>query len=196
MAEKSPISLDTSPSAVQPAVPLQQWPDKKLLRIGELADLLGVQTHVLRFWLQQFRGIRAERSDSGRLLFSRPAAERLLKVRQLLYEQGYTIAGAKRALAEAATQAPAATAATEVMPAVATGVPAAVLAETMARLDESSLVLDRLQAENRALAARLHAAEAANLAAQAELVAVRGRFANEWEDLASQLGDLSADIRG
>jgi DNA-binding transcriptional MerR regulator len=177
-------------------VPLQQWPDKKLLRIGELADLLGVQTHVLRFWLQQFRGIRAERSDSGRLLFSRPAAERLLKVRQLLYEQGYTIAGAKRALAEAATQAPAATAATEVMPAVATGVPAAVLAETMARLDESSLVLDRLQAENRALAARLHAAEAANLAAQAELVAVRGRFANEWEDLASQLGDLSADIRG
>ncbi len=186
MAEKS--ALEINPSTVQPAVPLAQWPDKKLLRIGELADLLGVQTHVLRFWLQQFRGIRAERSDSGRLLFSRPAAERLFKVRQLLYEQGYTIAGAKRALSE---PVPAAAPA----PTVVAAEPPAELLQAAAQLEQTSLTVDRLQAENRALAARLAAAEAAHVVAQAELAAVRARFANEWDELASQLGDLAADIR-
>ncbi|MBI5610023.1 MAG: MerR family transcriptional regulator [Deltaproteobacteria bacterium] len=191
MTEKSAVdsnpSTDLHPGTVRAAVPLAQWPDKKLLRIGELADLLGVQTHVLRFWLQQFRGIRAERSDSGRLLFSRPAAERLFKVRQLLYEQGYTIAGAKRALSETAT--PLAVAPTVAAP------PPAELLQAAARLEQTSLAVDRLQAENRALAARLAAAEAAQVVAQAELAAVRARFANEWDELASQLGDLAADIR-
>lgn len=86
-------------SSVRPAVPLDQWPDKTLLRIGELADLLGVQTHVVRFWTDQFGSVRPERSSTNRLLYGRPAAERLLRIRSLLYDKGMTIAGARQALA-------------------------------------------------------------------------------------------------
>jgi DNA-binding transcriptional MerR regulator len=75
-------------------------PDKVYFRIGEVAALLGVETHVVRFWQQQFPAVRPERSDSRRYLYTRAAVERLLRIRALLYDQGYTIAGARRALIE------------------------------------------------------------------------------------------------
>ncbi len=83
---------------LRPPVPLAQWPDKTLLRISEVAQLIGVAAHVVRFWTSQFGAVRPERSSSGRLLFGRPAAERLLRIRAMLYEQGLTIAGARKAL--------------------------------------------------------------------------------------------------
>lgn len=169
------VNDGAQPSALKPVA----LPDKKLLRIGEVADLLGVEPHVVRFWLQQFRAVRPERSDSGRLLFGRPAVERLVRIRELLYGQGYTIAGAKKALAE-----PTAPVAEAVAP------------QSAKREAELSRDVERLEQELRAVQARLKAVDAAEATLRAELAAVRARFASEWADLAGNLGDLAADIRG
>ncbi len=192
--------------AVQPAVPLERWPDKKLMRIGEVAALLGVEPHVVRFWLQQFRSVRPERSDSNRLLFGRPAAERLLRIRTLLYEQGYTIAGARKALSEGAATLPSSMAADPPahlpLPSQADQplhVPqpdAAAAAEAQRAVSELMRTVERLEGELRSLAARLQAAQAAEAAARTQAEAVRARQAAEWRELADDLGDLAADVRG
>lgn len=185
-AGKTPAKADV---AVRAAVPLERWPDKKLLRIGEVATLLGVEAHVVRFWLQQFRSVRPERSDSNRLLFGRPAAERLLRIRTLLYEQGYTIAGAKKALSDSGVV-------------VAVSPPAAVATEaaqdTGATRAEAELTrqVARLEGELRAMAARLQAVQASETALRSQAEAVRARSAAEWAELADDLGDLAAEVRG
>ena len=182
---------DTNPGA-RPPVPVDRWPDKKLFRIGEVADLLGVEPHVVRFWLQQFRTVRPERSDSGRLLFGRPAAERLLRIRTLLYEQGYTIAGANRALSDqpaAPAPAPASSSTQPPAPQHAAGVGHG---EAVALSRE----VERLQAEVRALNARLQAAQAAEVAAAVQAQALRARVVAEWSELADDLANLAAEVRG
>jgi DNA-binding transcriptional MerR regulator len=75
-------------------------PDKLFFRIGELAELIGVEPHVLRHWEQEFR-IRPQRSPSGQRMYKRRDIARFLRIRNLLYKQGFTIPGARRALADA-----------------------------------------------------------------------------------------------
>ncbi len=82
-----------------------ELPDKVYFRIGEVAELLGVKPHVIRFWQQQFPTVKPERSRSGRFLYPRPTVERLDRVRRLLYEEGYTIVGARKALRGAEPEA-------------------------------------------------------------------------------------------
>ncbi|MCB9665534.1 MAG: MerR family transcriptional regulator [Alphaproteobacteria bacterium] len=72
-------------------------PDKLYFRIGELAEIVGVEPHVLRYWEQEFR-IRPERSPSGQRMYKRRDIGRFLAIRRLLHTQGFTIAGARRAL--------------------------------------------------------------------------------------------------
>ena len=83
--------MNTSP----PALVL---PDKVYFRIGEVADLLGVKSHVVRFWQQQFPTVRPERSRTGRFLYTKATVERLNLIKHLLYTEGYTIPGARKAL--------------------------------------------------------------------------------------------------
>jgi DNA-binding transcriptional MerR regulator len=74
---------------------------KLYLRIGEVAELVGVQPHVLRYWETEFRGaIRPQKSKKGQRVYSRQDVERLLKVKDLLRNQGFTIAGARKVLRE------------------------------------------------------------------------------------------------
>jgi DNA-binding transcriptional MerR regulator len=74
---------------------------KLYLRIGEVAELVGVQPHVLRYWEMEFRGaIRPQKSKKGQRVYSRQDVERLLKVKDLLRNQGFTIAGARKVLRE------------------------------------------------------------------------------------------------
>jgi DNA-binding transcriptional MerR regulator len=75
-------------------------PDKLFFRIGELAELIGVEPHVLRYWEQEFR-IRPQRSPSGQRMYKRRDISRFLQIKTLLYKQGFTIPGARRALADA-----------------------------------------------------------------------------------------------
>ncbi len=73
-------------------------PLKLYYRIGEVAEIVGVETHVLRYWETEFRSIRPQKSKSGQRVYSRKDVEKLIRVRELLYTQGFTIAGAKKKL--------------------------------------------------------------------------------------------------
>lgn len=73
-------------------------PDKLFFRIGEVAGLVGVEPHVLRYWEREFRSIRPTKSKKGQRVYSRKDVENLFRVRDLLYRDGFTIAGAKKKL--------------------------------------------------------------------------------------------------
>lgn len=73
-------------------------PSKLFFRIGEVASLVGVEPHVLRYWEREFRSIRPMKSAKGQRVYSRKDVENLLRVRDLLYRDGFTIAGAKKRL--------------------------------------------------------------------------------------------------
>ena len=77
-------------------------PDQPYFRIGQVAKLLGVETHVLRFWESEFPQIKPARAPSGRRIFHRHDVEILALVQNLLHQEGYTIAGARRRLEELA----------------------------------------------------------------------------------------------
>ena len=74
---------------------------KLYYRIGEVSDIVGVQPHVLRYWETEFRSIRPQKSSKGQRVYSRRDVEKLLRVKDLLKNQGFTIAGARKRLSEA-----------------------------------------------------------------------------------------------
>lgn len=76
-------------------------PVKLYYRIGEVAEIVGVEPHVLRYWETEFRSIRPGKSAKGQRVYSRRDVEKLLKVKDLLYTHGFTIAGARKRLREA-----------------------------------------------------------------------------------------------
>jgi DNA-binding transcriptional MerR regulator len=73
-------------------------------RIGEVAELVGVEPHVLRYWEREFRAIRPTKSAKGQRVYSRRDVENLMRVRELLYREGFTIAGAKKKLQRAGVE--------------------------------------------------------------------------------------------
>jgi DNA-binding transcriptional MerR regulator len=79
-------------------------PPKLYFRIGEVAGLVGVEPHVLRYWEREFRSIRPTKSAKGQRVYSRRDVENLLRVRDLLYAEGFTIAGAKKKLMRAGVE--------------------------------------------------------------------------------------------
>ncbi len=78
--------------------PMGELPPKLFFRIGEVAGLVGVEPHVLRYWEREFRSIRPTKSAKGQRVYSRKDVENLRRVRDLLYRDGFTIAGAKKKL--------------------------------------------------------------------------------------------------
>jgi len=76
-------------------------PDKLYFKIGEVADLTGVKPHVLRYWESEFAPFRPAKSRSKQRLYRRKDVELVLRLKDLLYNQGFTIAGAKKKLREA-----------------------------------------------------------------------------------------------
>jgi DNA-binding transcriptional MerR regulator len=75
-------------------------PVKLYYRIGEVATIVGVEPHVLRYWETEFRSIRPQKSRRGQRIYSRKDVDKLLRVKDLLYSQGFTIAGARKRLRE------------------------------------------------------------------------------------------------
>ncbi|GEM_PF-1854278 len=70
---------------------------KKYYKIGEISQIIGVEPHVLRFWEKEFRQIQPRRV-SRRRLYREQDLKALKRIKELLYVEGYTIAGAKRRL--------------------------------------------------------------------------------------------------
>ena len=70
-------------------------PDKLYFRIGEVSELAGLPAYVLRFWETEFPQLKPTKSGTGQRMYRRRDVENLLLVKRLLYEEGYTIAGAR-----------------------------------------------------------------------------------------------------
>jgi DNA-binding transcriptional MerR regulator len=77
-------------------------PDKLYFKIGEVAELTGVKTHVLRYWETEFSTFKPTKSRTNQRLYRRKDIEFILRIKDLLYNQGFTIAGAKKKLREPA----------------------------------------------------------------------------------------------
>ena len=73
-----------------------QIPDKVYFRIGEVSELVGVETHVLRYWESEFTLVKPHRGKSKQRLYRRKDVETLLLIKDLLHFQGYTISGARK----------------------------------------------------------------------------------------------------
>lgn len=77
-------------------------PDKLYFRIGEVAELCELPTYVLRFWETEFPQLRPTKSSTGQRMYRRRDVDSVLRIRKLLYEEGFTIAGARQHLREEA----------------------------------------------------------------------------------------------
>jgi DNA-binding transcriptional MerR regulator len=75
-------------------------PDKLYFKIGEVKKITGVEPHVLRYWESEFKIIRPQRASSKQRLYRRIDVENILAIKKLLYEDGYTLPGARKLLAE------------------------------------------------------------------------------------------------
>lgn len=73
-------------------------PDKLYFKIGEVAVITGLEGYVLRFWESEFHTIRPSRSKSGQRQYRKKDIEEILKIKHLLYDRKFTIAGAKKHL--------------------------------------------------------------------------------------------------
>src|SRR5260221_14416341 len=79
-------------------MPDPRIPDKQYFKIGEVAKIVGVKPSVLRFWETEFKTLKPEKSRSNQRLYARRHVEKLLQIKELLYDRKYTIAGAKKRL--------------------------------------------------------------------------------------------------
>ena len=73
-------------------------PDKIYFKVGEVSDLVGVPAYVLRFWETQFPRIKPKRTPAGQRHYRKNDVELLLSIKRLLYEERYTIEGARNYL--------------------------------------------------------------------------------------------------
>lgn len=73
-------------------------PDKLFYKIGEVCEIVGVQAHVLRYWETEFPMLQPQKNRAGQRTYRRKDVEMALRIRDLLYGEGFTIAGAKRKL--------------------------------------------------------------------------------------------------
>ena len=73
-------------------------PEKIYFKIGEVCDLVGVQPHVLRYWETEFPMLSPQKNRSGQRSYRRRDVEMALRIKELLYDEMFTIAGAKKKL--------------------------------------------------------------------------------------------------
>jgi DNA-binding transcriptional MerR regulator len=74
-------------------------PEKLFFKIGEVCELTGVQAHVLRYWESEFPMLAPQKNRAGQRTYRKRDVEMALRIKELLYEDQYTIAGAKKKLA-------------------------------------------------------------------------------------------------
>ena len=75
-------------------------PDKLFFKIGEVAEMAGVEQHVLRYWEDEFESLQPNKNRSGQRLYEKKDVALVLQIQRLLYVEKYTIAGAKKQLKE------------------------------------------------------------------------------------------------
>ncbi len=76
----------------------KELPDKLYFKVGEVSAITGVPAYVLRFWETEFKRIKPKRTPSGHRLYRKIDVELILKIKHLLYDEKFTIRGAKQHL--------------------------------------------------------------------------------------------------
>ncbi len=94
--------MSSAPSKADPKAPLPPIPAKRYFTIGEVSELCGVKPHVLRYWEQEFTQLRPMKRRGNRRYYQHHEVLLVRRIRELLYEQGFTISGARNRLGEAA----------------------------------------------------------------------------------------------
>lgn len=82
-----------------------ELPEKIFFKIGEVSRIVGAEPHVLRYWEKEFAAVRPRKSRGGQRLYRRADVEALIRIKALLRDEGFTIAGAKKQLAAERRQA-------------------------------------------------------------------------------------------
>lgn len=104
MAHHQPIRKQPAGSRTDAPKPPTDIPDKLYFRIGEVARLCDVPAYVLRFWEGEFPQLKPNKGGTGQRLFRRRDVEMALRIKRLLYDEGYTIPGARQLLKSEAKQ--------------------------------------------------------------------------------------------
>jgi DNA-binding transcriptional MerR regulator len=73
-------------------------PNKLFFKIGEVCEITDTQPYVLRYWESEFPALAPAKNSSGQRIYRRKDIETVLRIKQLLYDEGFTIAGAKKRL--------------------------------------------------------------------------------------------------
>ncbi len=84
--------------------PLPHIPAKRYFTIGEVSELCGVKPHVLRYWEQEFTQLKPVKRRGNRRYYQHHEVLLIRRIRELLYDQGFTISGARNRLDEIASQ--------------------------------------------------------------------------------------------
>lgn len=124
-------------------------PAKRYFTIGEVSELCGVKPHVLRYWEQEFTQLKPVKRRGNRRYYQHHEVLLIRRIRELLYDQGFTISGARNQLDEVSSDAmrPARTRVGDVAPAAhASPLHAATLAKAGLLRKEIQSVLDLLRA--------------------------------------------------
>jgi DNA-binding transcriptional MerR regulator len=87
--------------------------DSRLYKIGEVCRLADVQPYVLRYWETEFPSLAPNKSGGGQRLYTQNEIDVILRIKQLLYSEGFTIAGAKKKLEAELAEGPVAPTASE-----------------------------------------------------------------------------------
>jgi len=81
-------------------------PEKEEFKIGEVCEIAGVKPFVLRYWETEFPELSPAKGAGGQRTYTRGDVELILHIKQLLYEERFTVAGAKKRLAEESSAPP------------------------------------------------------------------------------------------
>jgi DNA-binding transcriptional MerR regulator len=76
-------------------------PEKLYFKIGEVSEITGIEPYVLRYWESEFKIVNPSRTNSKQRLYRKKDVELILEIKKLLYEEKFTIAGAKKKLQRA-----------------------------------------------------------------------------------------------
>ena len=82
------------------ALDMQNIPAKISFKIGEVADLLKLKPHILRYWEGEFESLSPRKRPNGQRLYFRKDVEMALLIKKLLYRDGFSVKGAKKALSQ------------------------------------------------------------------------------------------------
>jgi len=99
--DPAPGSVPSRERTVPAAVDIPaEVPDRLYFRIGEVSSITGVPPYVLRYWESEFPALQPRKSGGGQRLYRKRDVALILEIKKLLYQERYTVAGARRRLTE------------------------------------------------------------------------------------------------